>query len=255
MEKQKLNKDDLDKIIEEITKYSIDLEEDPTQPELGNKYINRVLANCRAYQNRVAYYLQIIRNEEREIKKLIRVIETDVEMKSSDMLAQDPIVKKQPNISDRKALVASRLASEYQEMSDQKLLLLDLQETSKIVKMQYDHLKQTTRDIQVQRTLVRDEKEMMMSGGDGMSKPSAPNNIYQNGMPSAIVPGRNLNPSIPLNRSELSQIPKPIDDTHLHMMERFLSTKIEQGSDKDEEENVQTKVDLSLEPKLEDILL
>src|SRR5271157_5300473 len=95
------NKESLDQILIEIAEYQVELKEDPTLPELGTKYLQRILAQCRNYLNRTQYYYQMVKRIERELKVNLKMTELDLEFKIKEKLADDVLVRKEPSIEDR----------------------------------------------------------------------------------------------------------------------------------------------------------
>ena len=69
----------LDKILEEIAGYQIDLEPDPTQPHLGARYLNETLAKCRNFTNRTMHYLQLMKRQERDVRMEVKLMESDLD--------------------------------------------------------------------------------------------------------------------------------------------------------------------------------
>src|SRR5687768_13865456 len=116
------------KVVQEVSAYEVTLEEDPTLPHLGNRYLQGALAQCRAYLNRVHHYQMIVRRLEKHLTLAVRHHELDLDLKTSALLADDPMVKRQPAIEDRKALAAANLEQEHKTLSQLRLQLLDVQE-------------------------------------------------------------------------------------------------------------------------------
>lgn len=218
-----LTKEQLNQIIEEICRYEVDLESDPTQPHLGTPYLQKIISRCRAYQNRVQYYLQIVKLHEKHIKLDLRHRELDLEFKMREKLADDPIVRKQPSVRDREAIAATMLKEEFETVSNLKVELMDVEETVKLIRSKYDQLKQTSNDIRMQRVLIKDDKEAQMIGAEGYTRPtSRQDRSVPNGMPAPIVP--RVEPSDMLDpKKRPDDFPEPIDDDHAEMMAGFLN--------------------------------
>ena len=127
----------LSEILEEIANFEVELEEDPTLPTLGIKYLNSKVASCRKYLNRVSYYIQVIGRQLKDLRLQVNQYELDLEFKISMKLADDEIVRKQPSVEDRKALAIAMLRDEHEQLSTARMALMDTQETFKIIKMKH----------------------------------------------------------------------------------------------------------------------
>lgn len=218
-----LDKDKLNLILEEVAVYELELEEDPTLPHLGTKYLQQILAKCRSYLNRVDYYLQITRRYEKNLHTELKMRELDFEFKMKEKLADDEIVRKQSSIDDRKALASMLLREEYEIMDKLKISILDVEETVKLLKYKYDHLQRTSGDIKTQRNLVKDDMTARMAGGVGYDRPTVnQDRSIPDGMPQAIssvemAPTELLKPGM---RPE--ELPKPLDAVHANQIQEFL---------------------------------
>jgi hypothetical protein len=219
-----LSKEQLDQIIEEIAGYEVNLEEDPTLPNLGTPYLQRIISKCRAYQNRVQYYIQIVKMHEKKIRLDLRQRELDLDFKMKEKLADDALVRKQPSVRDREALAATMLAAEHQILADLKVELIDIEETVKLIRSKYDQLKQTSNDIRMQRVLIKDDKEAQVLGGEGYSRPqSGPRGFVPDGMPAPVVP--RVEPTDLLDPAKRpDDMPEPLDEGHASMMAAFLNS-------------------------------
>lgn len=218
-----LSKEQLDQIIEEIARYEVNLEDDPTQPHLGTVYLQKTISRCRAYQNRVQYYLQIVKLHEKKIRLDLRQRELDLEFKTKELLADDVVVRKQPSVRDRESVAATMLGEEHKAVTTLKVELLDVEETVKLIRSKYDQLKQTSNDIRMQRVLIKDDKETQMMGGDGYQRPqSNQKKLVADGLPAAIMP--RVEPQDLLDpKKRPDDMPEPLDAGHASMMSAFLN--------------------------------
>jgi hypothetical protein len=219
-----LSKEQLGVILDEIMSYNIELEVDPTQPHLKTKYIQKLVSTCRSYQNRVHSYLQQVKRQENSLKIDIKNRELDLDLKMRSKLADDPVVRKQPSIEDRKAVAASMLDAEYKEIQEVKLELMDVEETCKLIKFKYDQLKQTSADIKLQRALVRDDIMERLGGGSGYDPPTnTPGQAVQGGMPPAVRVGHDVIPvELREGHSGAMDFPEPISPAHAKRIQEFL---------------------------------
>lgn len=218
-----LSKEQLEQIIQEIAGYEVNLEEDPTLPHLGTAYLQKAISKCRAYQNRVQYYLQVVKLHEKKVRLDLRHRELDLDFKMKEKLADDALVRKQPSVRDREALAATMLAAEHQALADLKVELIDIEETVKLIRSKYDQLKQTSNDIRMQRVLIKDDKEAQVLGGEGYSRPqSTQRGLVPNGMPAPIVP--RVEPTDLLDPTRRpDDMPEPLDEAHASMMAAFIN--------------------------------
>lgn len=218
-----ISKQQLDQIIEEIARYEVNLEADPTQPHLGTRYLQQVISRCRLYQNRVQYYLQIVKLHEKKIRLDLRNRELDLDFKMKEKLADDAIVRKQPSVRDREALATTLLKEEHDVVAGLKIELIDVEETIKLIRSKYEQLKQTSNDIRMQRVLIKDDKDAQLLGGDGYTKPQASQKrIVEGGLPAPVELKRVLPEDLLAGTSQVD-MPKPVDAEHATMMADFLN--------------------------------
>lgn len=215
----------LSSILDEISEFEVELAEDPTLPSLGSKYLNGRIALCRKYLNRVIYYLQTVGKQAKNLSVEVRQMELDLELKTAQKLADDPIVKKQPSIEDRKAVVSSMLKEEHDNLASLKVGMLDVVETLKIIKMKHQDLVRTNADIKSQRQLVKDDADTRLGGGDGYAKPQAnQDRTVSDGMPPPVVQGK-IDPKDLLDPSKRPEdLPEPVDEMHAQQMADFFSS-------------------------------
>jgi hypothetical protein len=218
---QDLTLEKIDQILEEISGYEVKLEEDPTLPELGNKYLQRILSQCRQYLNRVQYYLQLAKRTEKSLRSQVREYELDLDLKTNNLLADDQIVRKQPSIEDRKALAASQLIDEHENLAKLRVFLLNVEEGSKIIKHKYDHLRATNQDIRLQRNMVRDD---IGPGDDGYQPPTKDRDGSVLGGLPPVVRSRIIDPKDILDPDKRpADLPEPVDAVHAQQIAEFYS--------------------------------
>jgi len=219
------SREKLQQVLDEVSSYSVELETDPTLPHLGTQYLQKVVSECRNYMNRVMYYMQIIKIQEKNTKIKLKAAELDIDRKVSEKLADDVLVRKQPSIEDRKALAMTMLSEEYQYMALLKSDLLDIEETSKLLKVKYDHLRGTSQDVKMQRSLVKDDALIRMGGGEGYSRPQInQDRSVPNGMRAPVLTD-DLNPIDIMDPNRRpDDLPEPKDTVHAQMISDFFSS-------------------------------
>ena len=217
-------KERLSAILEEIAPYEVQLEDDPTRPELGVRYLQKMVADCRKYQNRVSYYYQEVSREERKLRLELKAAELDLEFKTKEKLADDPTVRKQPSISDREALAATMLRDEHETVAGLRVDLLDIQESIKLIKFKHGELQRTSQDIKMQRGLVKDDAAMRLAGQEGYTSPVInQDRTVAGGLPAPIMKD-DLNPTDLLNPEKRPEYtPAPVDSKHAQMIADFFN--------------------------------
>jgi len=248
VECSKLDNTKLKLILEEISRYEVDLVSDPTLPQYGNKYIQECLAKCRAYLNRVQFYFQMTKTFEKNIKTELKLAELDYDLKLSQKLADDEFVRRQPSIEDRKALASSMLKEEITHIAELKVSLLDVEETVKIIKMKYDHLKGTSQDVKLQRNLVKDDNVNKWSTGSGYEPPDYTSVTSPFWVASPVAISR-IDPKDILDPTKRPEdFPDPVDETHASQIAEFYSrhTNSQRKVKKPEEESSVKAFDLVL---------
>jgi hypothetical protein len=241
---EEFNSQKLQSILDEVSQYSVELEPDPTLPNLGNLYLQRVISECRNYMNRVMHYMQMIKIQEKNTKIRLKAFELDLERKIAEKLSDDALVRKQPSIEDRKALAMTMLSEEYESIAILRSNLLDVEETWKLLKVKYDHLRGTSQDIKMQRSLVKDDAMLRLGGQDGYSAPQInQDKSVPNGM-RAPVTTDDLNPEDILDPNKRpEELPIPKDAVHARMISDFLtsqSPKVHKESVKVDDEPVRS---------------
>lgn len=233
--------DQLSAVLEEIAEYQIELEEDPTQPHLGNKYLQQKIAQCRGMINRVQYYLQKIGKYEKELRLKVKLGEMDIEFKINEKLADDPIVRQQSSINDRRALAISQLKQEHEDLAKLKIDLMDVQETLKLLKMKYGDLRSSNTDIKAQRQLVKDDVQAWGSGENGYTPPQArQDGTIPDGMPPPVT-GK-IDPQDVLNPDKRPEdLPEPRDAVHAQQIAEFFSSSPPKPKLKDTEDSTPAK--------------
>lgn len=218
---------DLEKILEEIAGYQIDLEPDPTLPNLGARYLNDVLAKCRNFTNRTVHYLQLMKRQERDLRMEMKLAESDLDFKLKEKLADDPMVRAQPSIEDRVALATVSLKDEHHVLARARADLMETEETVKLVKTRLDNLRQTSFDIKLQRQIVKDDRDGWGSGEGGYEAPSRnKDKTVADGMQAPVRPS--INPEDLLDPAKRpADMPTPVDSVHAAQIASFFNSSEE----------------------------
>jgi hypothetical protein len=223
------DKEKLDLILDEIVKYQVDLVEDPTLPEYGTRYLQRIVAQCRNFLNRTQFYIQSVGKHEKELRINMSHKEMDINLKFNSLLAEDPDVRKQPSITDRQALANTMLSDDNNELSRLKLDLLDTQETLKLIKMKYGDLQKTNNDIKMQRQLIKDDKDGWMDGS-GYTPPTISGKVPDGMSPPVLC--KSINPTDVLDPNKRPEdLPEPRDKTHAEQISAFFNSPLKSHAD------------------------
>jgi hypothetical protein len=227
MSEAPLTRQKLEEILDEIASYKVDLEEDPTLPHLGTRYLQSSLAKCRHFLNRTQYYLQLARRHEKNLRIQLKQCELNADLQLQQLLANEPSVRQQPSIEDRKAVAISFNHELYVEIGKVRADLLDTEETVKLIKAKYDDLNRTNSDIKLQRHLVRDDKIEQMNGGDGYVKPQANKDRTVEG---GLTPAIKTQPMEPEDLWDENRrpddMPVPVDRVHAQQIADFFGKTI-----------------------------
>lgn len=226
-----LDPEKLDSILTEISEFEVKLEEDPTLPELGARYLQSRIAQCRQFLNRTQYYLQITRRYEKNLKKAEKAFELDLELKMSGLLADDPLVRQQSAAQDRRALATSMLKVEHENLARFKVELQDLDGTIRIIKAKYDDLRHTNQDIKLQRQLVKDDRTGWESGDGGYVKPqSREDRTIPGGLPPPVR-AEEINPEDLLDPEKRPEdLPEPRNPSHARQIVNFYANRPAPGT-------------------------
>ncbi len=159
----------IDAIYTEIFALSLELSPDPTTG--GPKYLQEAISKCRNYLNRTTMVLLELSQHKRRVKNLLSAAEVTYEIRENEMLATDERVRRQPALSDRKAMAATLLQDEAREVRSLRDKLRNLEDVEKAVRLRHDELVRTDGAIRTQRNLIRDELETGSFYGDEGSSP------------------------------------------------------------------------------------
>lgn len=216
----------LDSILTEISEFEVKLEEDPTLPELGARYLQSRIAQCRHFLNRTQYYLQVTRRYEKNLKKAEKAFELDLELKIAGLLANDTLVRQQSAAQDRRALAVSMLKDEHENLAKFKVELQDLDGTIRIIKAKYDDLRHTNQDIKLQRQLVKDDRTGWESGEGGYVKPqSREDRTIPGGLPPPVRT-EEINPEDLLDPEKRPEdLPEPKNASHAKQISNFFANR------------------------------
>lgn len=224
-----LTKAQMDQMLEECAGYEVTLEEDPTQPHLGLRYLQKALATCRNYTNRTVFYLQKVLRYEKDLKRAVKTSELDLEFKIKEKLADDQLVRKQPSIEDRKAAATVMYKEEYDLLSEMKALVVDVEESARLLRMKYNDLQRTSNEIKLQRQMVKDDQDSQLRGEAGYSSPVInQDRSVPNGMAAPVTERIDPKDLLDPNRKP-DEIPEPKDAAHAQLIADFLSRNPEKG--------------------------
>lgn len=230
----------MERMLEEIAEYEVELASDPTLPHLGNRYLQESLASCRQYLNRCQHYLQLTRRYEKNLRSAMRLEEMNIELRTAELLADDDIVRQGPSIEDRKSLATMQLQREHRNVIKLKRAHLNALETVKIVKLKYDDLNRTNADIKLQRQIVRDDRDAWVSGEQGSEPVGEGRASSARGLAPPVRP--KLDPKDLLDDERRpDDLPKPKDMGEAEQMAAFFNRQpprqeqAEQAEEPDEE--------------------
>ena len=140
--------------------YVITLDNDPAV--LGPSYLQSMIAKCRNYTNGVVTLMNELRNCRRELDMELRRNRAEFEILSNEHLSKNATVKALPSFKDREAQINLILRDERRTIVEMENDLLDLGHVEDMVKLRHHELKDSMREIQTQRQLIRDD---VLSGG------------------------------------------------------------------------------------------
>lgn len=212
-------KEQLDKILEEVSAFQIELEPDPTLPHLGGTYLRELVSKCRNYSNRVQHYMRQVAIQTRELSRELKIKQLDLEMKTQELLAEDERVRRQSNIKDREAMAAGLLKQEHLERDALQVAISDLMEVQKILRSSHRELAGTNQDIKSMRQMVKDDRD-----GDGYTAPHRNQDRTVPGGLPGVVRAHKIDPKDLLDpETRPADIAAPVDEAHARMMTDFLN--------------------------------
>lgn len=245
----------LDSMLTEISGFEVKLEEDPTLPELGARYLQSRIAQCRQFLNRTQYYLQITRRYEKNLKRAEKAFELDLELKIAELLANDTLVRQQSAAQDRRALAVSMLRDEHENLARFKVEFQDLDGTIRIIKAKYDDLRHTNQDIKLQRQLVKDDRTGWESGDGGYVKPqSREDRTIPGGLPPPVRT-EEINPEDLLDPEKRPEdLPEPKSPSHARQISSFFANRPSQAPKSIPEPDAETTAPVVTGMSYEDLL-
>jgi hypothetical protein len=163
-----LQESEIQDIYKEIGEYSIELDPDPTVA--GPNYISKQLSLCRNYLNRVALIRVRLSSEKRSIATKLSGENTHLRVERDQLLATNEMVKKQPSIKDREAVVNTLLSARLARIEVLNGDLLDLKGVDAAVEFIHNELIRTSSEIKAQKSLL--EVDRYHGTGYGDESPS-----------------------------------------------------------------------------------
>jgi hypothetical protein len=151
-------------ITAECDKYEIMLAHDPAA--LGITYLQDMIANCRNFTNHTARLLNEVHRAKMYVHLELKRKETAFKIAADGLLATNPIVRNLPNIKDRESQINIMLRDEHREIMNLTNDDLELNHIEDYVARRHRELKDTMKEIQTQRNLVKDEHSTGSMYGD-----------------------------------------------------------------------------------------
>lgn len=174
-------------VMQECDKYELRLANDPTI--LGPKYLQDMIATCRNYTNHVARLLNEVARVKMDIGRDLRRKQTAFKIAADELLAKNIVVRNLPNIKDRESQINLMLKDEHREIVTLENDILDITHVEDYVKRRHRELKDTMREIQSQRNLLRDEHATGSMYGD-----ERPTSMGGESLEDAYTPGAHAKP-------------------------------------------------------------
>jgi hypothetical protein len=143
------------RVFDALNTMQVDLDGDPLM--FGPKRLNSKVAQCREYLSRCQnIYLQLA-DDLHKLSRANRQAKLDFDIKSQDLLANDPEVKSQRAIRDREAVVSSKLRVERETNHLIETSITDLESVIMVVKAKREDLKDIQGRIRDQVKLCQEE--------------------------------------------------------------------------------------------------
>jgi hypothetical protein len=143
------------KVFDSLGNMQVELDGDPLV--FGPKRLNAKVAQCREYLSKCQQiYLQLA-DHLHQLSRASRQAKLDFDIKSQDLLANDPEVKSQRAIRDREAVVSSKLRAERETNHIIETAITDLQSVIMVVKAKREDLKDIQGRIRDQVKLCQEE--------------------------------------------------------------------------------------------------
>jgi hypothetical protein len=145
----------IQKIFAELEELTIDLPQDAAG--LGADFLRESVSLCRGYLNQVGLHYQRILSEKTIITMKLESKESEFQIKSDELLTQDPRVKVLSALADRQAMVNNILLNERRELETLRLELKSCDQVEKVVRFRHKELEQTMSALRIQRSLLKDQ--------------------------------------------------------------------------------------------------
>ena len=152
-------------VFKELAKMDVPLEADPLA--YGPKYLAAKIARCRNYLSRTEQIYSELSFRLSVAKRLKLRAEAEFSVKEAHLLTNDPTVRSQRSVSDRKAQVVMQLVEEMKFLNSVSEVLQDLDNTLTVVKSKRADLKDIQGRIRDQMKLCQ---EMVALGSHWGSK-------------------------------------------------------------------------------------
>jgi len=214
-------------IYRELEKCSIELDENPI--EFGPRRLTgkvaqarNMLSKCQRIATRISKYMW-------EVKSAILRGEAILQMKTNDLLSNDPNVRARPSVSDRKAVVQVMLIEEIVKLDERKMAFVDLQMLSDTIKVKIKDLVDTQARLNSQIRLCRMEMESLGVKW-GSKDPEASLELK----PDSSISGIKLSDFLNFDEDEEEEIQLP----HRNKLLEIISEEEEEEDPEEEEEEL-----------------
>jgi len=130
---------------------------DPNPAARGPQYLQDLISKTRGFLNTTSFFLQEILRE-RHIEELrLEAAETDFQVQSDELLADDQRVSTLPAIDDRVAMINVLLKDDRREIRSLKREIKNLGHIEKAVRLRHKELDNTMSAIRLQRSIIETE--------------------------------------------------------------------------------------------------
>jgi hypothetical protein len=223
-----MNQESAERVYTEIAQLRIELEFDPTV--LGTQYINRVISQCRNYLNRISQILLQLSREKRVLKRQLSGEETALSVERDTLMAEDDVVRRQPNIRDREAVANTMLRDRLSRISTLKFELMDVEAVEQAVKMVHQELIRTSAEIKTQRSLMHTDRLTGAGYGDEFSSGDSRDEKGR------LIPRRDDIDELDLDQIMKGDPQQILEEEGLSMPEKPPSIEPEESTQEEEEE-------------------
>lgn len=145
----------VDEVYDLLRKMEVDIDSDPIIH--GPKRLQNKIAEARNMLTITQRLIVDLSHKVHLVKRALRTVETDIEIKTSNLLTNDPDVKQCKSLKDREAMASTKMVDEIRNRIKYSSMLFELETVLSVVKLREKDMRDILSRIRDQIKLCQDE--------------------------------------------------------------------------------------------------